>query len=181
MQDLIDIGYGYDETDPFIDNSEAVSFLNWLKSAKCKYYTVKKRHSSLFKLTDIYWILKGVELNLDCDIFLPRRLQYDELVPASLTTKHGGFYINTGTLQFRAASDSEGENADDHRFKVGLLSSATFAFKRPDAAANCKPSLCLLQKMKDGEERAIKKRRKKQDGGILEDKKPRKNKVPKTG
>lgn len=27
MQDLIDIGFGYDETDPFIDNSEAVSIL----------------------------------------------------------------------------------------------------------------------------------------------------------
>lgn len=39
----------------------------------------------------------------------------------------------------------------------------------------------LVQKMKDGEERVIKKRRKKQEGGILEEKKPRKNKVPKPG
>lgn len=27
IQDLVDIGFGYDESDPFIDNSEAVSSL----------------------------------------------------------------------------------------------------------------------------------------------------------
>lgn len=38
-----------------------------------------------------------------------------------------------------------------------------------------------VQGIKDCEERVLKKLRKKQDGGILEDKKPRKNKLSKPG
>lgn len=45
VQDLIDIGYGYDEEDSFIDNSEAVSPL--LLSASSCYYT-KTLFSDLF-------------------------------------------------------------------------------------------------------------------------------------
>uniref|UniRef100_A0A3Q2XEK1 Ubinuclein 1 n=1 Tax=Hippocampus comes TaxID=109280 RepID=A0A3Q2XEK1_HIPCM len=89
------IGYGYDDEDSFIDNSEA----------------------------------------------------YDEFVPSSITTKFGGFYVNSGVLHFRQVSDTE---TDD----------GTTGERKPETAKVGQQSL-LSSELAAGDELTMKKKKKK--------------------
>ncbi|XP_011139998.1 ubinuclein-1 isoform X2 [Harpegnathos saltator] len=84
--------------DPFDDDDDEDKLRDMAKRFEAKYGTSigKKRH----KYDDYVDLGAGYDEN---DSFIDNTDAYDEIVPEEMTTAHGGFYINCGALEFRAA------------------------------------------------------------------------------
>lgn len=86
---MVDKGHGYDISDSFVDDSELVSRLlgQWTCTRK-----LQIEEPQISRLSD-------------CIFFL----QYEDFVPPQVDTVLGGFYINTGTLDFKCRDDLDPE------------------------------------------------------------------------
>ncbi|XP_077264965.1 yemanuclein isoform X1 [Temnothorax americanus] len=103
--------------DPFDDDDDEDKLKDMARRFEAKYGTStmgKKRH----KYDEYVDLGAGYDEN---DSFIDNTDAYDEIVPEEMTTAHGGFYINCGALEFRAAdrrslvhnNNNNNNNSDD--------------------------------------------------------------------
>jgi len=91
--------------DPLADNNEEYKLRQLEKEFQEKYGPKKRSQWEDY-------IDKGMGYD-ETDPFIDNEEAYDELVPSTLTTQYGGFYINCGELEFRPLSADENDNDDD--------------------------------------------------------------------
>lgn len=99
--------------------------------------------------------------------------QYDEFVPASLTTKLGGFYVNSGVLQFRLTSDPEDASRQRTPQPTKVSSVAVLVMVLTTQLPPDRLTILLFQKRKINLGQLKPKKKVRKDGGMMTDKVPK--------
>ncbi|XP_063414438.1 ubinuclein-1-like isoform X1 [Mytilus trossulus] len=156
--------------DPFGEDEDAEAMAAIAKKFEEKYNPKntkwKKKHGRIQDYVDLG---DGYDEN---DEFIDNSEAYDEVVPACLTTKLGGFYINCGKLDFKELSDDS-----DDDFKLGTLKKKKKKRRiesDSESDGEKKETKIKKRKIKDGIEGGGKKKKKLLNGEGKEFKKPKK-------
>ncbi|XP_026843920.1 yemanuclein [Drosophila persimilis] len=89
-------GNGFSSSDPFADNDDDVQRI--AKELEAKYGTAYARGRGRSRREDHRDIGVGYD---DTDSFIDNSEAYDEIIPEEVETLEGGFYINSGALEFK--------------------------------------------------------------------------------